>query len=180
MKIHGTRGYTLLEMVIVVAVLATIAALAIPTDSPNRSQTLRLAASELADALRFAREAAQRSGTVHGVSTDTSGNQIRVFRLDEGPNPNLAVFDVYHPITKQIYVVNFSASPYRDINIAAVGGQMTGACNDPENIAFDLSGVVRCTEPIATRIRNAAIQLDSGSMSLSVLVDEYTGRVAIQ
>ncbi len=103
--IAATRhnGYTLVEMLIVVALLAMIAAIAVPSVTPAEHQRLGLAASAVADAFRFAREESRRTGVVHGVTADLSNNQIRVFRLDEGPNPNDKVFDVRHPISTQLY-----------------------------------------------------------------------------
>ena len=57
---------------------------------------------------------------------------------------------------------------------------MVGACNDPGNIAFDSSGVVRCVEPVATRIRDANVELVLGELRVTVVIDDYTGRVSIQ
>jgi len=173
-------GYTLVEMMIVVALLAAVAAIAVPSDSSTRHQTLALAASQVADALRFAREESRRTGTTHGVSIDEAANQVSVFRLDEASNPNAMVFDVYQPVSKQIYSVKLGESPYRGVVVSAVGGQLTGACAYPADLSFDAFGVVRCIEPVATRIRDASIELTLGSLKQTVAIDSYTGRVSVQ
>lgn len=173
-------GYTLVELIIVVTVLAIIAAIAVPSLAPAEHHKLASAASVVADAVRFAREEARHTGFVHGISTDLSNNSVRVFRLDEVPNPNLKTFDVYQPISKQLYTVQLAAPPFRGVVLNTVGGQMVGTCNDPGNIAFDSSGVVHCVEPVATRIRDASIELALGELRLTVSIDDYTGRVSIQ
>ena len=159
MRARQENGYTLLEMMIVVALLAMIAAIAVPSVTPDQHQKIGLAASAVADAFRFARVESRRTGIIHGVSTDLSNDQLRVFRLDEAPNPNLKVFDVYQPVSKQPYTIQLDASPYSGATLNAVGGQMVGVCNDPGNIAFDSSGVVRCVEPVASRIRDASVEI---------------------
>ena len=176
----GHNGYTLLEMMIVVALLTVIAAIAVPSVKPAEYQKLGLAASTLADAFRFAREESRLTGIVHGVSADLSNDQVRIFRLDEGPNPNSKVFDIRHPVSKQLYLIQLNASPYSGVTLNAVGGQMVGICNDPGNIAFDASGVVRCVEPVASRIRGANIELALDGLRTTVEIDDYTGRVSIE
>ena len=179
-SLRREHGYTLLEMIIVVTVLAIIAAIAVPSVTPAEHHKLSLAGSVVADALRYARDEARHTGVVHGVSTDLAANQVRVFRLDQAPNPNLKVFDVYQPISKQLYTIELGAPPHGGVALDAVGGQMVGTCNDPGNIAFDSSGVSRCVEPIATRIRDANLVLSLSGLQLTVTVDAYTGRVSVQ
>lgn len=174
------QGYTLLEMMIVVAVLAIVAAIAVPSITAAEHHKLALAGSEVADAFRFAREESRRTGIIHGISADVPNNQVRVFRLDEGPNPNLKVFDVYQPVSKQLYSIGLGVGPYRGVTLTAVGGQLIGTCNDPGNIAFDSSGVVRCAEPTTTRIRDADLDLALGSLPIKVMIDSYSGRVSVQ
>lgn len=175
-----SHGFTLLELLIVLALLATIAAIAMPSDAQGRVQSLELAATQVADALRFAREESRRTGNMHGVTPDAGANTIGVFRLDEGPNPNLKIFDVYQPVTKQLYKIDLNTSGYRGVTLGAIGGQMVGTCNDIGNLAFDAAGVVRCTEPAATRILGADIELKLDSNLMTVSVDGHTGRVTIQ
>lgn len=175
-----SRGYTLLELMTVVAILATIAMIVAPAITAGSHHKIDLGASLVADAMRYARDEARRTGSIHGISADQTNDRIRVFRLDETANPNLKVFDVRHPITKQLYSIDLAAAPHDEVAINTVGGQMIGTCNDAGNIGFDAEGVVRCVEPIATRIENANIELAQGVSRVTVSVDGFTGRVVIQ
>ena len=74
-KVLAQDGHTLLEMIIVVALLAVIAAIAMPSATPAHHQKLDLAASEVADAFRFAREESRRTSVIHGVAADLSNTR---------------------------------------------------------------------------------------------------------
>ena len=108
------RGYTLVEMVVAVAVLAIIAAAAIPLTGPVNENKLDAAAGEVANALRFARTEAIRTGSFRGVdfSVDpvTGKRRIRVFRTDAATPPN-PVYDVYHPLDKKPYDIQLANGP---------------------------------------------------------------------
>ena len=174
------QGHTLIEMVIVVAIIGLMAVLTVPSAAPAKQRKLDLAGSAVADAFRFAREEARRTGIMHGVAMDIPDESLRVFRLDEGPDPNLKVFDVYHPVTKHLYAIQISGPPYSGVTLSGGGGQMVGTCNDPGNYAFDSDGVVRCVEPTATRIKNVEVELTVGQLTQSVVIDSYTGRLSVQ
>lgn len=174
------RGFSLLELSIVVVLLGMAAVIAMPSVSTSEDYRLALAQSDVADAVRFARDEARRTGVVHGVSASNTNNRVRVFRLDESQNPNARIFDVYHPVWKQIYTVELDAEPYRGVVLTAVAGQLTGACNDPTNVVFDSAGVTRCFEPVTTRIGNASISLNLGDFERTVAIGSYTGRVTSQ
>ena len=174
------NGFSLFEMMVVLAVIGIIAAIAVPSANTTEHQQLELAAATVADSLRYAREESRRTGQSHGILVDLPNNQIRVFRLNEGPDPNLRVFDQYHPITKQRYFVQLAASPFANTTLNAIGGTMVGTCSESDSVAFDPSGVVRCIEPVATRVSNASIELAVGELRSTVSVDDYTGRVTIQ
>ncbi len=167
-------------MLTVVAIVAMAVAVAAPSTSTTKHYRLELAASQVADAFRFAREEARRTGVVHGVSTNVSNNTVRVFRLDEGPDPNLKVYDVRHPVSKQLYTIELGASPYGGVELDSYGGQMVGTCNDTGNIAFDSGGVVRCVEPTTTRIDAATVTLSTDGLLTTLAIDNYTGRVSVQ
>ncbi len=173
-------GHTLVEMIVVVAIVAIIASLAVATVSPSEDYELNLAASEVADAFRFAREKTRHTGVIHGVSTDRVDNTVRVFRLDERPDPNLKIFDVYHPISKQLYTIQIGESPYRKVTLSGTGGELLGGCSSKGDFAIDSIGTVRCINPLTTRIRDTTVELALGRIRQTVLVDEYTGRVSIQ
>lgn len=180
LPLRSQRGFSLVELSIVVVLLGMVAAIAMPSLSTSEEYRLALAQSDVADAVRFARDESRRTGIVHGVSASNANNRVRVFRLDEGQNPNARIFDVYHPVWKQIYTVKLDAEPYRGVILTAVAGQLSGACNDPTNIVFDSAGVARCFEPVTTRIGDASISLSLGDFERTVAIGSYTGRVTSQ
>ena len=180
MRAITQRGFTFLELLVVITIVGLVAMVAMPSSSSGDAATLELATAEFADAIRFAREESRHTGFMHGISADLENNRFRVFRLDEAPDPNLKVFDVYQPISKQLYTIQLGASPYGGVAVTEVDGQMLGDCSDPGNIAFDPSGVVRCVEPVATRISGAFIKLGLGGLEQTISIDDYTGRVSIQ
>ena len=75
------HGFSLMELAVVVAILGIVAAVAMPNLAATDVQIVELAAAGVADAIRFARSEAIRSGTPHGVNTDAAGNRIRVYSL---------------------------------------------------------------------------------------------------
>lgn len=180
MGTSSQRGYTFIEMVMVVALVAIFAVIAVPSMTSANHEKLKLAGSNIADAVRFAREESRRTHIIYGVAVDTANNQLRVFQLDETPDPNLKVFDVYQPISKHLYTVQLNAPPYSGVEISSLTGQMVGTCDETGNIAFDAMGVVRCIDPLNTRMTDAKITLSLGGLTLDVLVDSYTGRVLVQ
>src|SRR5262245_45670728 len=107
-------GYTLAELMVVLALLAALAAAALPLSGPAGDKKLDAAAREVAGALRFARAEAIRTGSFHGVdfSVDTSVGyrRIRVFRIDSA-SPTTPVYDVYHPLDKKLYDAQLSSGP---------------------------------------------------------------------
>ena len=180
MRAVTQRGFTFLELLVVITIVGLIAMVAMPSSSSGDAATLDLATAEVADAIRFAREESRHTGFIHGVSIDLENNRVRVFRLDEAPDPNLLVFDVYQPISKQLYTIQLAASPYGGVELNRINVSKKGTCSNPENIAFDSSGVVRCVDPVATRLSQVSIELELGGLELTISIDEYTGRVSIQ
>jgi len=108
MRARKAWGYSLVEMLIVVGLLALIAAAATPTFQKTDAAALDRAATEVARALRFAHSEAVRTGLPHGVITDQTGQWLKVYRLDDTVSPPVIHYDVYDPQTKQLYDLRFS------------------------------------------------------------------------
>lgn len=174
------KGYTLLEMMIVVAILTIAAAIAVPAVTTPDHSKLDLAATRVADALRYAREEARRTGLAHGIFVDTANNKIQLFWLDEAPDPDVNVFDVRDPVSKQLYAIQIDAAPHNNVVALAVTGTYSNGCNDLDNILFDSRGVTRCADPLTTRVVDASINLQLGALQSAVTVDGYTGRVEVE
>ena len=91
--------------------LGIMGAVVIPSFSSPDPERLDIAAQEIAAAMRFARSEAMRLGEPRGFTQNSSDKRIRVFRPDTGTLPWTLVYDVYHPVTKQIYDITLDTHP---------------------------------------------------------------------
>jgi type II secretion system protein H len=180
MRARQEHGYTLVELIIVVVVLAVIAAIAVPGTSASSDKRLDLAAQEFATAMRFARSESIRTGDPYGFRQQSSAKRIRVFRLDAGTSPATLIYDVYHPVAKQLYDIDLnveSLAAADSLNRTAV---FRGACNQEGNIYFDSNGTPWCADPGTTLVMSFEVDLVSGLSSRTVTLDGITGRVTVQ
>jgi len=180
MSVQQQRGYTLVELVIVVTVLAVVAAIAVPASSTSSDKPLDLAAQEFAAAMRFARSEAIRTGEPHGFRQQSSAKRIRVFRLDQGTSPVTLIYDVYHPVDKQPYDININGDTLLvadSVNRTAV---YRGTCDTPANVYFDGNGSPWCSEPDTILLDQFEVDLTLGATIRTVTLDRVTGRVTVQ
>ena len=174
-------GYTLAELIAVVSIIAVIAAVAVPVTS-NRSerQQLDLAVAEFAAAIRFARSESIRTGKPHGFRFLTNQYRIRVFSADTSASPWTWVWDVYHPIDKQLYDVTFPADLTGSVDPVTHAPLYRGTCNRPGVIYFDANGAPWCLEPETVLLDSYRLDFVAGARQASVVLDGITGRVTVQ
>lgn len=174
-------AYTLTELIIVVTVLAIVAAIAVPATTSTSTETqLDLAAGKFAAALRFARSEAIRTGVPHGFHDHASVKQLRVYRLDAGTSPPTLVYDVYHPIDKSLYDIDFnlmSVGAVDSINHTIV---YRGTCNKDNRIYFDHNGTPWCSDPETVLLEDFEARLSLGTAQATINLDGITGRVTVQ
>ena len=174
------RGYTLTELMIVVTILAVVAAIAVPATSSNDTEQLELAAQEFAAAMRFARSESIRTGESYGFRQQSSAKRIRVFRLDQNTSPATIVYDVYHPIDKQLYDIDLNLQPLASADSLSRTATFRGTCNQQGNIYFDRNGTPWCADPDTTLVNRFEVDIVSGINRLTVTLDPITGRVTVQ
>ncbi len=178
--VAGQRGYTLIELVLVVIIISALASIVLPALAPGQSIKLDLAATEIAAAMRFARVEALRLGVARGFRQESTAKRVRVFSMDTQTTPATLVYDIYHPVDKQLYDKSFARQPF------AFSGDMShvpsyrGTCNAPENIYFDAGGIPWCADPDDIILERFDVTLTIGANSRVVTLHGLTGRVTIQ
>ena len=174
-------GYTLVEMLIVVSLIALIAALAIPALNDRSDIVLDRASSEVAAAFRFAQAEAVRTGIPYGVIGDLSAQRVRVYSLDESVNPPVIVYNVYNSFTKQPYDLQFGIDN-SDVYVSSIYFKFEGVFFGQSFIGFAAeSGVPKYNDAGTIRmLENGYIRLGSDGQSRTISVAPVTGRVTIQ
>ena len=178
--ISDQRGYTLTELVIVVTILAVVAAIAVPNASTGPDRRLDLVAQQFADAIRFARTEAIRTGEPHGFRFLTNQYRIRVFSADTSGSPWTWVWDVYQPVDKQLYDYTFPA------DLQGAGPPVThsplyrGTCDRQGTVYFDAAGTPWCLEPETILLDSYRLNVVLDAEQATVNLDGITGRVTVQ
>ena len=174
------RGITLLELLIVVSILGIVAVAAVPSLSPGEPYRLELAAREFAQAMRYARSEAIRTGEPRGFHLQATDKRIRVIRPTTPTPPFTAVYDIYHPVSKQFYDIDLDTHPFAAAATTVRSGSFRTTCNKPDFIYFDPRGTAWCGDPANVMLNNAGITLGLGSHTRVVSLDGITGRVTVQ
>ncbi len=177
---RGQAGYTLIELILVVAILALAAAVAFPSGDAATEARARLAAAEFAAAIRFARDESIRTGKPHGFRFLTNQYRIRVFSVDSSGSPWTWVWNVYDPIDKALYDYTVPASLAGASAPVTHDPQYRGTCNRPGVVYFDASGTPWCIEPETVLLESYRLDFMGGANPVSVQLDGITGRVSSQ
>jgi prepilin-type N-terminal cleavage/methylation domain-containing protein len=183
MNARHCAAYTLTELLIVVAILAIAAAVAIPTAQPVAEFQADAAAGEVVNALRFAREDAQRSGAQRLFDCNAAANTIAVFALETDKTTTRVSRDpVEHPFNRAPYLLNLNAAPAGN-TMALVRCTFTFEDNSTAAaVAFDeagnpLRGVG--SAPARDRALSAGqVVLGAGNVERTITVDA-TGRITV-
>lgn len=179
-----SRGYSLLELAVVVAIVAVLAAVALPGLSPAEDEKLDLAAAHVAEAIRHARAEALRTGEAHGLTISQTTQQVTVERYDLTTDPISAVATLIHPIDKQPYDFNINTTP-------ATAGVSISNSQDVfdytglgrrRSLVFDTNGTPLWvdTGPATYLLKDGSVELSYGNGQRLVGVAAITGRVTVQ
>jgi len=170
------QGFTLVEALVVIALIGTLALAAVPLLSPQQPVKLATAAAEVGNVLRFAVSEAKRTGGYVLVDASIPG-ELRLRRSNAAGMDLGALAD---PLTKRPMTVDASGAAV----FGAVGMQpqffkggtaytqlLIGPAAQLE--AFEGGVKQGALEP------GSAVVLTLGSHSAKVALNETTGRVAI-
>jgi len=179
------QGFTLTELLVVVIILGTLAAVVTPGLRSGDPNKVDLAAARVAEALRFARSEAIRTGQVHAVLVQQDQERVQVEKTDLTVQPVAAEAVLYHPVTRQLYDFDVSAES------STLGVSIS---NNPDvfhylalgrrrRVLFDAQGKPVFMRPIAGEtyhLNDGQIRLKLADYEVTVQVHPYTGRVTIQ
>lgn len=112
-------GVTLIEMVVVLALVALVVSIGVPPADALDGPRLDAASSEIREACRFAQAAALRGGAWYAVDFDPAGQVVRVYRLDAYYAEDTSV-TVMHPADKGAYRIAFGAGALDVAIVSAV------------------------------------------------------------
>ena len=174
------RAYTLTELLVVIVLVGLAATVAMPSLAPGEGRKLDLVATEIANAIRFARDESIRLGVPMGFRQQSSTRRIRVFSMDTGTTPATLVYDVYHPIDKQIFDRNFEQQPFAFTGSMNPTRTYRGSCSRPGSVFFDAGGIPWCSDPGDVLLDRFDVTLTLGTSSRVVSLNGITGRVTIQ
>ena len=174
------RGFSFAELLAVVTILGVVAAVAIPDLSTSDPTRLDLAADEIAQAMRYARSEAIRSGEPHGFRLKSNVKRIRVFRPDISTSPWTLKYDVYHPVSKQLYDIELDTHPFARADNLSHNRVYRGTCDTKANVYFDRSGIPRCADPETVLLQQFDVTLTLGSHTRVVSLHGLSGRVTVQ
>jgi prepilin-type N-terminal cleavage/methylation domain-containing protein len=163
-RIHS-GGFTLVEIVLVVIILAIAAMMAVPFATSGASTQLKSAATIIASDLDYAKSMAISRGKQYSVVFYTSAERYQIEDANGVIN---------HPIKKGFtYVVNFAAdSRLNRVNITNVNFDGT------DTVGFDYLG-----SPLqgggSYLISPGEIELSAGGSTIKVNVEPVTGYITI-
>jgi prepilin-type N-terminal cleavage/methylation domain-containing protein len=174
-------GFTIAELLLVVAILAVVAAVAIPASRPHQQLRLEPVVQRAADALHFARASSMRGDDVYGVAFAASPSRLRVFRAAGGVSPVVPIYDVVDPLTKRAYEIALEASSLpAGSSFGGITATWTASCSGSFAVAFDRRGSPRCLSPTSAALSQATLAFAFESAPLSVVLAGETGRVVVQ
>ncbi len=157
-------GFTLIELVIVVLVLAIAAALAVPMIGNTAPTKLKAAASILAADLAYA----QIESIAHGddrrlLVLDNPSDTYHIAAVSDPASP------ITHPITKQPYLIDYGSGQAESLVGVTIDSY---SLNGDDQLGFDIYGSL--DQPT-----DATITLGCDGLTVTITADANTGETVI-
>jgi prepilin-type N-terminal cleavage/methylation domain-containing protein len=184
MKRSATRGLTLTEILIAVAIMGIVAAAALPLLSSSDPKKLDVAAEETANLLRFAFAEARRTNgyvLVDGLSTS---DQLKLYYSNvNGQSPPAGgTSAIYDPLTKRPAVLDVRASTF-SAGVTLTPQFKAGGSNRPLLLIgpglTQMQGFSGSSSPEGALQANSGVQLSYGGNTITVRINQVTGLVTL-
>ena len=166
------HGFTMIELIVVVAILAIAAAIVVPIASSVGSMQLRAAVTMLAADLEYAKSMSISRGQRYSVVFDAPGERYWIVSGDVYAVENA----IPHPLKPQSpYVVDFpNDRRLSDVEIASA--TFDGA----STVSFDYLGIPYSVAASPAALLNAGvITLQAGGATRMVRVEPVTGYISV-
>jgi len=159
-------GFTLVELLIVIAIISIAALTAIPMMSSAASVQIRSASNMLAADLEYAKSMAISRAQYYSVVFDVSTDSYWIEDQDDNPLP--------HPVKKGFnYIIDFqNDGRLKKVDIINVDFDTTS------KVTFDYLGSPYNGN--STPLNNGIISLQAGGATTTVMVEPVTGYISIQ
>jgi len=162
------KGFTLLEILIVIVVIGIAALIAVPMMSSAASMQIRAAVNMIAADLEYAKSTAISRGQNYSIVFAPSGDSYQI----QGPD---GVID--HPVKKGFqYIVNFR-SDSRLGQVDIVNADFNP--NSSQTITFDYLGSPYSGTGTSNPLNSGIITLQAGGITKRVRVEPVTGYISI-
>ena len=179
--LRATAGFTLVEVLLSVLVISVIVGTLVLDPAISADSRLNLAADRVAEALRFARTEAVRTGSYFRVTGSTSG-RITVHALDAAQTPPQTEQLARHPITHQLIDFNLIDETLTQ-GVAPTGVSFDFEVTGSRSVVdFGPSGMPKYVDTGGSHraLTSGTVTLAFQGRQRLVLLDAQTGRVTIQ
>ena len=163
-KVRHSKGFTLVEMVIVVVVLSTVVLIVYPRIA-GAVDSLRIsaAAQRLGNDIRYVRDLALSDHGTYGITFDSGNNSYTVFQLI-----GAAKTTITDPYTGKPMVVDFDTIPeYTGVTLGSVS-MCQSSCTSQELRINAFGNPLDANNTAYTAQSSVALQLGSNTKTIQV------------